>query len=153
MGLGTASGDVFRYDLHKFNSMNGFGKEVVHAGVDAGTANLKGGVCGAGDDGDRVAGGEAAELAGALEAIHLRHLDIHKDEIEGCGIHGFDGGETAGGDADVVAFAFEDGPHEALGDFVVLDEENLGANGGGSRGLAMAEVGSGLREAERKRDG
>jgi hypothetical protein len=127
------AGEVFGED--------GFGDVVVHAGFAALPALLGHCVGGHGDDGQMAEAGVLADLAGRLEAVHHRHLEVHQDEVEGVGPGGVEGVE---GETPVVghvhggAQLLQQAAGDELVDVVVFDQQDAQA---GQRGGA----GSGLR--------
>lgn len=82
--------------------VDGFGDVIIHAGGDAAVAFFCGGVGGHGDDGERVEAFFRADFGSGLVAVHLGHLEVHEDEVEGVGVglEGLDGLETIIGDRD-----------------------------------------------------
>jgi hypothetical protein len=65
-----------------------------------------------------------ADRGGRLEAVHLRHLDIHQDDIEALPLQGGQRLTAVGGEEGRVPRLLEEGHHQALVDGIVLDDED-----------------------------
>lgn len=123
---------------------DGFAEVVVHAGGEAKLAVAVDGVGGEGDDpGVAVVGVASAQLAGGLEAVHLGHLDVEEDDVEGGAGGDVEHLESIADDLGLVAKALEEEGDDAFVDEVILGNKDaegaLGgdgvmANGGGRRG-------------------
>ena len=103
---------------------------IVHAGLAALPALPGHRVGGHGDDGQPRQAGVAADVAGGLEAVHLGHLEVHQDQVEGVRGAGLQHGD---GEAPVVghlhggALLFEQAPGDELVDVVVFDQQDAQA--------------------------
>ncbi len=70
----------------EFGGLHGFHDVAVHAGLQTAVAVALHGVGGHGDDGQMLGVRlPPADLGGGFQTVHLGHLDIHQDEIEGAG--------------------------------------------------------------------
>ena len=142
-------------DPFELSEVEGFGEVVVHAGGEAAFAVAEESVGGEGDDG-RL-GGAGADGGSGGEAVHLRHLAVHENEVVGISFGEGYGGGTFGSDVDVATEFFEKEEGEGLVDGVVLGEENadsgeMGAVGvdGGRNGVGgVEEVGYGAEKVFR----
>ena len=91
-------------DSFELSEVEGFGEVVVHAGGEAAFAVAEEGIGGEGDDG-RL-GGAGADGGSGGEAVHLRHLAVHENEVVGISFGEGYGGGTFGSDVDVAAKFF-----------------------------------------------
>ena len=79
-------------------------------------------VRGQGDDPRRPAG-PRLDPAGRLEAVELRHLDVHEDDVVGLALDGIDGEPAVLDDVRPVAEPLQHARRDALVDRVVLGDE------------------------------
>jgi len=99
-----------------------FGEVVIHAGGEAAFAIAEEGVGGEGDDGR--AGRAGADGGRRGEAVHLRHLAVHEDEVVGVVGGEGDGFETVRGEVDLAAQFLEEQEGERLVDGIVFGDQN-----------------------------
>jgi hypothetical protein len=105
---------------------DGLGDMVVHAGIDAALAFLRHGMGGHGDDGQVGKAGIGTDPVGGLKAVHLGHLQVHQDHVEGIGARchdGIEGNPAVVGNADRGADALEQATGDLL-DFIVFGNED-----------------------------
>jgi hypothetical protein len=123
--------------LGEFLAIERLDQKTVHAGLETGIAVFHQGV--GGECEDRRAPAGFAGLAGAdafggLDAVKLRHLDVHQDEVIGRAGRirrqpGFERGFAVGGDDCVMSEPGEERAHQQRVDLVVFgdqDRETLG---------------------------
>lgn len=117
--------------------MKGFGEVAGHACFGGSGCGLLGDVGGDGNNGNgRVTADTLilADSAGGFDAVHVGHLKIHEDAIEGFACGGFEGFESVGDDGWGNADFFEVKDEELLIDVVVFrDEDAEVCEGGGER--------------------
>jgi hypothetical protein len=122
----------------EFEFVDGFGEEVIGAGLDAAfdVAELVEG--GDHEDGDVAGFGGGFEAAADFEAGHAGHHDVEEDEV-GVGLGDFfEGIDAVDGDVDGAVERFEIGLHEfdVLG--IVIDDED---GAGGEVGVVARQSG------------
>lgn len=107
---------------------DGFGEVVIHTGFETKGPIVGGDAGGEGDDGSATRGAfEAADLAGSFQAVHVGHLDIHKNEVEGIAVEcGESLGATCGG-VHLAAKLFEQEAGEPEIDGIILNDQNAEA--------------------------
>ena len=114
---------------------------VVHAGGQTFFTILRHCIGGQCDDGHALADRRALSFADLLrgrEPVHLGHLTIHQNEIEGglrVRIHRF---LAIAGDRHVVAVDLQHGKRDHLVDGIVFHQQNASANPGRRRGHGLA---------------
>lgn len=88
---------------------DGLGEVVIHAGFEAERTILSGDAGGESDDGRAASGAfEAADLPGGFKAVHIGHLDIHEDEVEGRAMESGESLNAAGSGVYLAAEFFEE---------------------------------------------
>ena len=137
------------------DEVEGFGEVIVHADGEAAFAVAEEGVGGEGDD--RGVRGAGADGDGGGEAVHLRHLTVHENEVVGDRFGQGDGGGSVGSEVDVAAEFFKKEEGEGLVDEILLGEQNadsgemgaLGDDGGRNRVGGVEEVSYGAEKVFR----
>ena len=136
----------------EFFDFNRFGYEIVHTSGKAGLAVTLESVGGKGDDAWLVLLRErGTDLSGGIKAIHLRHLDVHKNKVIRTSFECAQAFEPVGDGVGAVAEVFEEAQGDFLVNQVVLRHEdgerdglskllNIGDDAGGSEGGVEAEV-------------
>ena len=110
------------------------GDVVVHAGGQTLLRIALHGVGGHGDDRHvGPAAVQAPDRGGRLEPVHLRHLDVHEDEIVGKIADRLDRFPAVGGDIDAVAQLGDQAGGDLLVDLIVLGHQDAQAAGGHGR--------------------
>ena len=120
MGCGAFQGS---FDLL---GADGFAEVIIHAGGEATLLIFLHRVGGHGDDvgspGSRPA---CADAAGRFKAIHLGHLQVHKDEVVLLSLDGLHGFPTIGRQVGLIAELLQNAQRHLLIDHVIFGDENF----------------------------
>src|SRR5581483_5891654 len=112
-----------------FVELDRLGDVIVHAGVETEFAVALEGVGGDGDDLGLAFGRKAAANgAGGLEAVHLRHLHVHEHELVVAGGKDIEGLDAVGDGVGTVTEAFKEAKRDFLVHGVVLNDEDFQRN-------------------------
>ena len=114
---------------HQLLKVDGFAHMIVHARRQTGLAVGLGRIGGHGDDRQVEPARQLTNTPGGLQAIDIRHLDIHQHRIEGrlAAAHLLDALQSALGQADLGPLAGQQlGSHLAI-EHVVLDHQQMQA--------------------------
>jgi len=126
-----ASGDL-RQQREQRGFVEWLRKVIVHPGRQAALAVAGHGVRGHRYDRSLAAADDfrLADVAGGFETVHLRHLHVHQDQVEGFVAGGGDRLATVPGVEHGVAALLEEGRGEGAVDHIVLGEQDAQADGG-----------------------
>lgn len=89
-----------------------------------------------GDDGhaDADTALQSADRGSGFEAVHIRHLDVHNDDVEGTVLQGGEGLAAIVGNCHLVALFFKQANGEFLINGVVFGKQNTHGRNRGKLG-------------------